>query len=195
MEERKMPDFKDVSMADLLPSSLKNDERTVAVAEAANEQIQCIDVQRELLHILANMDWSEEDIVELLAWQWHVDFWDDSLSLAAKRTLVKNSIPWHRRKGTPAVVEEMARLILGSAKIAEWFEYGGKPCFFRIECTDLIQDTATFDRVTELVSAVKNVRSWLEDILVYRERKMYLYFGGAQRIAKTMTIYPEGTVL
>lgn len=186
-----MPEFKEVSVADLLPSSLKNDERTVAAAAAASEQLQCIDVQRELLHVIANMDWAEEDIIELLAWQWHVDVWDDALSLAAKRTLVKNSIPWHRRKGTPEVVEEMARLILGTARITEWFEYGGEPYFFRVECSALIQDTETFDRVIELVLAVKNVRSCLEAVRLERSRRMELFLGGVPAAAVKMTVYPE----
>ena len=78
-----------------------------------------------------------EAVIDLLAWQWHVDFYEPfkpNLSLQTKRELVKSSIRWHRKKGTPWAVKEILRQLGFKAELKEWFELpaGAKPHTFSI---------------------------------------------------------------
>lgn len=93
-----------------------------------------------------------ENIVDYLARQYHVDFYQADLSLDAKRKLVKNSIIWHRHKGTKWAVEQVVSTVFEHpAHVEEWFEYGGDPYKFKITASG-------FENIQQLVSAIKTVK-------------------------------------
>lgn len=88
------------------------------------------------------------------------------MTLEIKRVLIRNSIRDHRKRGTPAAVEEITRHVFRDAHIQEWFEYGGEPYHFRI-LQDITSDdeSAAADVMNRLRNAVrdtKNLRSWLD---------------------------------
>jgi len=67
---------------------------------------------------------ADEKLVDILAWQFHVDFYDHTLPLATRKQLVQNSIMWHHRKGTVALVQEVLDTFWrGGATLIEWYEY------------------------------------------------------------------------
>ena len=109
----------------------------------------------------------DETLIELLASAYHVDNFDlEPLTLDAKRELIRESILNHRIKGTPAAVEKIARHVFRDAQVIEWFEYGGKPYYFRImqDITET-EESADFElmnRLRRAVTETKNVRSHLE---------------------------------
>lgn len=186
-----MGDFKGISIVDTAPPSITHDSRIIGTMEALDREIKEIYDQKGYLHIIKNIDNMPEEIINLLAWQWHIDFWDTTLPLAIKRQLVKNSIPWHRRKGTPSAVKEIVSTIFGWAIVKEWFEYGGKPYYFRVETTDTVQDPRTFDRLIQLINTVKNTRSWLESIRLTHEKILSLTIGIATHSVSRLKFYPQ----
>lgn len=105
-----------------------------------------------------------EKTLDLLAWQWHVDFYEPlGMDIETKRRLIKNSIPWHRIKGTPAAVEQVVSTAFDTSTVKEWFEYGGKPYYFKIITEDVTTNTDTIEeRMKRAIKSVKNTRSWLE---------------------------------
>lgn len=127
-------DLTSISLLDILPSNLLEDPQVSAAARALDAELQAVTrATAETLH-LPRLDELPETVVDLLAWQWHVDFYEPlGLDIATKRRLVKESIAWHRTKGTPAAVEKMLKAVWGSAHIEEWFEYGGSPGCFRVD--------------------------------------------------------------
>ncbi|MDR7867602.1 MAG: phage tail protein I [Sporomusaceae bacterium] len=179
-----------VKMADILPPNLLGDENVQAIAEAIDAEMQLLiaDINQGL-H-LPRLNELVEAVVALLAWQWHVDFYDSTLPIAKKRELVRQSIAWHRRKGTPGVVQEMVSTVLSSGVVSEWFEYGGDPYKFKVETDEIITDETVYDRLFSLVFAVKNERSWLESVTVRRTWSGAVYFGAAQVFGKNLTLYP-----
>lgn len=52
----------------------------------------------------------ELELLELLAWQFHVDFREAARSKEALAGMVLSSIPWHRIKGTPASIRAALEL-------------------------------------------------------------------------------------
>ena len=112
-------------IAENLPESIQR-QNTVDVARAIDERLQEINAWSDLVLLLPNIDSLSAELLDHLAYQFHVDFYDSSMSLQEKRSLVKNSIKWHMRKGTPAAVEEMVATVFESADTEEWFDYDGE---------------------------------------------------------------------
>ncbi len=170
MVGRKMSkEFLDINIFTHLPQSLSNDKGIVNLFKAVDKELKEIVNKKKYLYLIANIDILPEKIIELLAWQWHVDFWDGDLSLDRKRALVKNSIRWHCIKGTPAAVEEVVRAAYGNCDLQEWFNYDGKPYHFRVnvKLEEESTDKNRWKKVLYAIESSKNVRSHLEKISFY----------------------------
>ena len=141
--------------------------------------------------LLPRLDELSEEVIDLLAWQWHVDFYEPSADIATKRQLVRESIAWHRIKGTKAAVEKMARTVFKGGVVTEWFEYGGEPYHFRIDlltAPNITQDDTA--RLLAVVNAAKNVRSVLDELRFRREAQNDMYYASAPTIHTTYEIRP-----
>lgn len=62
-----------------------------------------------------------------------VDWWDGDYSLEEKRRTLKDSWRVHRMLGTKAAVETAISAIYPNSAVKEWFEYGGRPYYFKLE--------------------------------------------------------------
>lgn len=127
-----MNDIYNTKLLNLLPPNLQNDPDMMAAANSVDKEfLDVVNSAKECI-LLPNIDNLPSNVVDVLAWQQHVDFYDVALDLDKKRELVKNSIRWHRKKGTPAAVEEVVSTFFKNSKVQEWFEYDGKPYFFKV---------------------------------------------------------------
>ncbi|MGJ0848251.1 phage tail protein [Tissierella praeacuta] len=155
----------EVKLYDILPSILKNDKTIAAIAKVLQKYINENYEYIERLNILSNIDNIEnEELIDHLAYQFHVDFYDPSLNLDKKRKLVKRSIAQHRKKGTPMAVERLMQTIFGGGGVEEWFEYDGDPYHFKamVDISALSDGLDTFHRA---LNTVKNTRSHLEEFI------------------------------
>jgi len=114
-----------VSLLDLLPENLRSDEKIIASAKAIDEQLNKINNTTPQLLIYKNINLQSERVIDELAKEESVDFYDTSYSRDTKINLIKNAGAWNRRKGTASVVEEVVKEVFSSAKVIEWYEYGG----------------------------------------------------------------------
>ena len=91
----------------------------------------------------------DSTLIDILAWQMHVDFYDHTQPLTTRRELVFNSIQWHHRKGTVALLQEVLDFFFpGGATIQEWFEYMNPlPPNYPINVPDAVQCTFTSSSV------------------------------------------------
>lgn len=173
-----------ISMMDILPPNLRADEKVAAAAKAIDEELQRVNADIEQVIHLARIDKLPEAVVDLLAWQFHVDFYEPvSMDLETKRKLVKQSIAWHRIKGTPAAVEQVLSAAFADAVVTEWFEYGGEPYHFRIKASGFNPDSKKVKDLIQALNTVKNVRSWMDDITIDVDPKrlpMNIYYGLGQ---------------
>lgn len=160
-----LKDIQSVSLLDILPGNLLEDAQVYAAAKSLDDELQRVTMAcREVLH-LPRLDELPEAVLDLLAWQWHVDFYEPvGMDVETKRRLVKKSIAWHRIKGTPAAIEAVASAAFDKTTIKEWYEYGGKPYYFKIITEDVTTDKDVLNRLRRAVDSVKNTRSLLEEI-------------------------------
>lgn len=146
----------------LLPYSLKQDPVLVAMFEAAVIQLQEAYDEAEALSNLVDVDKIPARLLDLIAYERHVDFYDSNLSIEQKRELVKKSISWHRKKGTRWAVEQILHIFFKDVDLYEWFEYDGTPYRFSVEVSVKENSRESYQKVIKMIESTKNKRSLLE---------------------------------
>jgi phage tail P2-like protein len=83
-----------------------------------------IDDTGQVVMIPSIMGITDETLVDILAWQFHVDFYDKAKDIEFRKQLVQLSIQWHMTKGTVQLVQDVLNLYFpGVATLQEWFQY------------------------------------------------------------------------
>ena len=187
-----MIDIQDIRFIDMIPPNLRGDQNVQAAAEALDQQLREVTTLIPGVAFFHQIDTLPSEWVDQLAYQWHVDFYDPDLPLNQRRELVKNSLAWHRRKGTPSAVEELMTTIFGDGIVEEWYEYGGEPGYFRVITSNFSATTEHALRFLRAVNSVKNARSWLDTVIIRLVENTPVYWGlGSYESGKIM-IYEEG---
>ena len=151
-------------LSEFLPSSLKADKKITAAAEALDIELEKLSAAiKNVLH-LPRLDELESDILDHLAWQYHVDKYSSDFDLNVKRKMIRESIYLHRIKGTKAAVLLALKAFSERPEISEWFEYDGEPYFFRLTLRDLKDVGDDGETLFQVINDAKNVRSWLEQV-------------------------------
>ncbi|MBQ3059620.1 MAG: phage tail protein I [Desulfovibrio sp.] len=135
-----------------------------------------------------------EAALDYLAWQLHVEGYEAAVSVQAKRELISSSLLLHRRRGTPwAVRHALETALRVPTTISQWFEYEGKPYFFRVrmDVTGSPYDEASANNALRLIYDYKNVRSWLDYLETFSTHKLPVYagLGGVSRTAASSRIW------
>ncbi|MDR3164987.1 MAG: phage tail protein I [Synergistaceae bacterium] len=128
-------DIYGLSLRDVIPSSIAGDPQIQAMIDALDPELQGVSSETREALIYSRIDELPENVIDLLAWQWHVDFYEpELLPVEMKRSLVKNSIPRHSKKGTLWAVKQILRDLGLEPTVREWFEINGaEPYTFAIE--------------------------------------------------------------
>lgn len=148
------------------PQVLRTDRSVLALAEALAEVLAARREEIDRLRIYPAIDRLDEQLLDILAHDFKVDWWDADYSLEEKRRTLKDSWRVHRLLGTKAAVETAIRAIYPGATVVEWWEYGGEPYCFRL-CIPVIggaDDQAKQQRVLARLNTYKNLRSHLDGI-------------------------------
>ena len=150
----------------LLPISIAGDEKFQAIADACDAELEKVYENAEIPAILSRIDQLPEPVLDLLAWQFHIEGWELASSIDEKRALIKSAIELHRYKGTKWAIKKVLEVLNLSGDIKEWFEYGGEPYCFRITTDISERKYVDTPKLLELINSYKNVRSWVEALIV-----------------------------
>lgn len=165
-----------------LPDALRNDESMAALAESIAGVLADRPGEIRNLLIYSRIDQLPEDLLDILAHDFKVDWWDGDYSLEEKRRTLKDSWRVHRMLGTKAAVETAISAIYPDTQVSEWWEYGGKPYHFKllIDATYEDVDPVRHQRVIDRVAFYKNLRSVLDEVEYYDAGGLATeYFGAA----------------
>lgn len=173
-------------VAEHLPSSI-DAEPITSFAKVADVELGKINT--DLLLIYPAIDSLNEQLIDYLAVQMHVDEYDDTENLDVKRQQVKQSFLLHRLKGTKYAVQKAVSTVYQSAKVEEWPEYSGEPYHFRVTgITAPMNETKTINKLVRLINAYKNTRSWLDYVQFNRLYRQTFLFGGNVNLVRKTTI-------
>lgn len=173
-------------VAEHLPSSIDAVPIT-SLAQVADVELGKINT--DLLLIYPAIDSLNEQLIDYLAVQMHVDEYDDTENLDVKRQQIKQSFLLHRLKGTKYAVQKAVSTVYQSAKVEEWPEYSGEPYHFRVTgITAPMNETKTINKLVRLINAYKNTRSWLDYVQFNRLYRQTFLFGGNVNLVRKTTI-------
>ena len=123
--------------------------------------------EAELGILYPAIDQLPEAVLDILAYDFKVDWWDANYSLEEKRRTLKDAWKVHRIKGTKAAVETAISAIYPGTQVQEWWEYGGEPYHFRLflNAGEIRPDTEKHRKVLERVNYYKSLRSHLDGFI------------------------------
>jgi phage tail P2-like protein len=151
----------------MLPPNLARDKNVCMMCEAFDKELRRIIADIPGIAVVPSLvlkTITDNLLLDLLAWQFHCDFYSPDLPLETKQELVLKSLDWHTRKGTPSVVEEIVSTVFSKATIQEWFEYGGLPYRFRVATEENMPDVEAVEKLMRAINSVKNTRSLLDQL-------------------------------
>lgn len=169
-------DIYSVNFADYLPETLKRDSKMKALAAAVTEQMLGVSAEIDKVLIYARMDELPEELIDILAYDMHVDWYDYAYPLEIKRNLVKSSVKVHKKMGTVYAVETAIRAIYPESRIEEWFEYGGKPFHFRVILNAGTQNVQIdMEDMLKKINIYKRLSAHIDSINTERTKKTKIY--------------------
>lgn len=138
-----------------LPNSLLNYENMKELAELAVMVLN--DRARDINYTLiwSRIDELDEALLDVLAYDLHIDWYDYSYSIEQKRSVIKTSIAVHKKLGTRYAVETALKSAYPNSSIIPWFEEGGsgEPYTF-----DVILDTSESSTAVNMLHVGKIVK-------------------------------------
>ncbi|MGF9821976.1 phage tail protein I [Brevibacillus agri] len=156
-----------IRLTQLLTPNLMADENIRNAASSIDAELQAIASATERLPFLSNLDSLNEQWLDELLWQFHVEGVEFAETPEEKRNLIRNSIDVHRTKGTRYAIERILEILSMQGVIQEWWEFEGDPFTFRIDVnikSDRVITDEKLNLLERLVNEFKNTRSHLTKI-------------------------------
>lgn len=148
----------DARLTDALPKTLAEQPWVQALAEASRKMRRQVMAYADRTRLFCDIDEASEEALDALAVELQTPLYKNDYPLTVKRQIVKNSMLYYIRSGTRGAVEELLADIYQGAEVEEWFEYGGKPNYFRV-AIDISRTTVP---VAEMAPA--ELESWLYSV-------------------------------
>ena len=159
-----MTDLNKNNFLQTLPSVLANDEGMAPLGGVAAEALAGLIGKTELPAIYSRIDQLDEELLDILAKDFKVDWYDYDADITAKRAMIRDSFYVHRHLGTAGAVKRVLSDIYPSYTLQEWYEYGGAPYHFKVTVADNNFTAEKRAQAIRMINIVKNVRSCLDDI-------------------------------
>ena len=149
-----------------LPPALMGDASMRALAGAVAEVLAQRPDEIDGARLYPRIGELDGPLLDVLAQDFKVDWWDSGYSLEEKRRTLQSSWQVHKTLGTKAAVERAASAVYPHTTVQEWFEYGGKPYFFKLDVglPDGVWDPEAKRRLMWGLHHYKNLRSHMEAV-------------------------------
>ena len=156
----------DGKISDLLQNRMAHDPIVQAISYAVLMEKRRIMDMADRTRTVAMIDELPEVMLDVLATEFKVDWWEPTYTLEEKRQILKNAWQVRWTLGTKAAVETALSAVYPDAKVQEWFDYGGEPYHFRISFDRGNEDIGSvhYQRVMRLITFYKNLRSHFDGI-------------------------------
>ena len=179
--------IKELSLLDIAAKSTLSDKNTKWIYESIdyalrNEYLKVFD------KFYASLDKLDSKELDYLLWEYHADYVDIDLNNTEKVNLVKQSIQSHFHKGTVGSVKKLVDVIFGNGDIKEWFEYSGRPGYFRVITSGDLSSPTQYNNIIKMINEYKNERSWLEGLNLIRNTNTLVFVGQINKNKTTYTL-------
>lgn len=176
-----MSDIDVTALVSTFPHALSGDEKQQALAHATAREIIRLVENLDLLTIYNRIDTLDEELLDILAYDFKIDWWNRTGTIEEKRQLLKDHWKIHKILGTPEALKLAFATIFENAELKSWNEYGGNPYHFKL-FVDAGSSTPDYDKLINLVERLKyysNVRSKFDGATFRTEKNAKIYCGSA----------------
>lgn len=180
----------DSKIVDIVPQSISGDKTVRELCRVLDKLLFPINQAAKQSLIYSKIDTLPIEVVDLLAWQFHVDSYDLAVDDSARRSMVKTAILDHRYKGTPWALTQAVRLVIPDGKIKEWQDYGGSPYRFKVTTEQGFSSAMHLQDLLRSIANSKNVRSWLDGIEQEISVPATTYASAKLVMEQEVTLYP-----
>ena len=163
MGELKMIKLKDSEILDIVPLALKDSPEVQAISYALKRGMQKLQTYADSSCVYATIDKVPEQILDVLAVELRSMYYQLDFPVNVKRQIIKNTLSWHRKAGTPSAVKQLVENIFEEAIVEEWWEYDGEPGTFNILIPTIVTQE-NLKSLNRMIRKVKNVRSHLREV-------------------------------
>ena len=157
----------DTDFAEYLPEPLKRDEGIYALAKSLTAQLLSISGSSTETLIYDRIDEMPETLLDILAYDFHCDWYDADAPIDVKRATLKSNVVTHKHLGTKYAVLEVVTAAFGTGEVYEWFEYAGDPYHFKIRVDGSRITTFDPDYIRRMLHKVIPVRCVCDEIDFY----------------------------
>ncbi|MBQ7577222.1 MAG: phage tail protein I [Synergistaceae bacterium] len=175
--------IENLSLMDIAPPSITNDKNVQHIITALDPELLSVSQATREAFIISRINELPESVLDLLAWQWHVDFYELAHSLEAKRAMVLKSISWHRKKGTSGAILQALDILGVEGKFTAWYdlqEEGAQPYTFVIDAKltsdfwERVDWTKPTQTIRRAIQESKAARSWMSRLFVHMDAESEL---------------------
>ena len=155
-----------IDLTRALPPTLKNDEDMLALARVIGAGLQETGRLIRQNIIYPRIDELPENVLDILAYDLHVDWYDFDYPIEAKRSIIKDSVKVHKRLGTVYATLTALRSVYPNSEIEEWFDYGGEPFLFRVVIdVTRAKAPAEYFQIKRAIDAYKRLTAHMESLI------------------------------
>lgn len=181
----------DGQLTDLIQNNSRYNTEVQAISYALLMEKQRLMVLAQRTRTMAVVDELPEAILDVLAVELRTPYYSGGMAIDQKRAIIKGTLVWFYKAGTPAAVEELIASVFGEGKVVEWFDFTEEPMtpgtFDIITNARMTEEIAT--EFLRIIQRVKNTRSHIRRVLVERQCEM------TERIATGAVAAPRTSVL
>lgn len=167
MEESKMIELHEVGLVEGLPPDVAK-EPWVQILDAVFRERRKKELEAaERLKIYTDIDRADEAVLDILAVQFRVDWYDTSYPIETKRRIIKTALEVRRYCGTEWAVQKALASIYPNVKISEWYDYGGRPGYWRMN-VDITDDGVIYytpEEIEKRLGYARRCTAHLEHII------------------------------
>lgn len=194
--------LQELSLFNIAPPSIKTDEKVINIIKAIDPELLSVSDEIPEAFIISRIKTLPEAVLDLLAWQWHVDFYELANNIDAKRDMVLGSIQWHRKKGTRGAILSALEMLGVEANFIAWYEEEenkNNPYTFAIEAKltgdfwERVDWTKPTQTIRRAITESKATRSYISRLYIYfeEEAQINVSAGAGAFTGSHYTIRPE----
>ena len=157
----------DLDFLRMLPTFMRDDPVIVESARKVEEHIKTLTDRLPAMSNHRGVDFMNESELDELAWEEDVDWYDSAADIEAKREMLRFAALIKAKRGTEYSVVEILKAHFGSGWVKEWFDYGGKPFYFKVFTSNPQVIQEQYDKSMAEVKLSKNARSVLDTVGFY----------------------------
>lgn len=94
-----------------------------AISYALQKAVAMVIEKAEKTKCFSDIDKLDEKTLDYFAVEQRAMYYSQTLPIEQKKAIIKNTLNWYTKAGTPAAVSEMVDVVLGGGKVVEWFDF------------------------------------------------------------------------